>query len=437
MTQEKVKAGYWSIATQKHLKQFQIDSAGLSHFGSINTAGKAGRFLGIVRGNGVIQDMNKLVQMAGTVGINSRHELEMIILPTLAEASNKQIELIRDTTGKITGLAEYVFTNSKVLEISGQLFENLYPNECEFVTIETMDETKKIPYLQSDLTQLLVRQGYSEENVSLAYALQKQFKLIQMFEKSKSEERIISNEYVWGENSHKIAHAVSRLEIDDRQNLKEIIEMIQRTQGFPLEQLPVQSVELLTLAKKIGMINPTTVISTRGFQKDFGFSSNLIGGNLYSDDILDDVKLLLASIRFGENYTQYTTINDPEKFLNKLIDSGDIGPHDANATDYTLLEKKGIVKVVTKTKYNSFTGVSRTGSCLELIRKDVAEEALKIIKSPDYNFQTDSDITDFTSMMDASSFLTPEELRIRLGESPEHIQEVEEHAVRVLRGELL
>ncbi|MBS4193218.1 hypothetical protein KHA94_24300 [Bacillus sp. FJAT-49705] len=436
-TQEKIKAGYWSIATQKHLKQFQVDSAGLSNFGSINIAGKAGRFLGVIRGNGVIENMEKLVQMANTVGINSKHELEMIILPYLAKASDKQIELIKDTTGSITGVAEYVFTNSKVLEISGQLFDNLSPNAFELVTVETMDETKKIPYLQSELTQLLVEQGYSEKDISLAYALQKQFKLIQMFEKSKSQERIISNEYVWGANSQKIALAISGLEIEGRQTLKEIIEIIQRTQGYPLEKLPVQSNEFLNLAKKIGMINPTTIVSRRGFQKDFGFSSDLIGANLNNDDILDDVKLLLASIRFGENYTPHSTINDPERFLNKLINSGDIGPHDANATDYTLLEKKGIVKVVTKTKFNYYTGRARTGSCLELIRKDVAEEALKIIKSPDYNFQTDSDITDFSSMIETGSFLTPEESRIRLGESPEHVQEVEEHAVRLLRGELL
>lgn len=92
------------------------------------------------------------------------------------------------------------------------------------------------------------------------------------------------------------------------------------------------------------MINPTTIVSTRGLQKDFGFSTNLLQPENYNNDILDDVKLLLASIRFGENYTPYSTINDPEKFLTKLIDSGDIGPHDANKTDYTLLEKRVLLE---------------------------------------------------------------------------------------------
>ncbi|MFC5591555.1 hypothetical protein ACFPRA_21965 [Sporosarcina soli] len=432
-----IKAGYWSIATQKHLKQFTIDSPGIGNFGNLSTAGKAGRFLGAIRGNQVIDNIHKLEQMANSVGISSRAELEMIILPYLVSASDQKIELIKDVTGKVTGIAEYLFTNSAVLEISGQLFENLSPTPEEIVTVETMDETKKIPYLQNELTEFLVNKGHSEENINLSYALQKQFKLIQMFNKSKSSEPIISNEYVWGGNSEKIAMAISGLQTEGRHSLKEIIEIIQQSQGYPLEKLPKEAEELLLLAKKVGMINPTTIISSRGMRKEFGFSSNLIGQHLHDDDILDDVKLLLASIRFGENYTPYSTINDPERFLKKLIESGDIGPHDANATDYTLLEKKGIVRVVNKTKFNYYTGRNRTGACLELIRKDVAEEALKIIKSPNYNFQSDSEITDFSSMIDTGSFLSPEESRIRLGEMPEHVREVEEHAVRVLRGELL
>lgn len=222
-SEEKVKLGYWSISTQKHLKQFAVDSPGIGQLGNLNITGKAGRLLGVIRGNGVIDNFQKLEQMANSVGINSRAELEMIILPSLAKASDQQIELIQDVTGKINGVAEYVFTNSKVLEISGQLFENLNPNHLERITIETMDETKKIPYLESELTQKLVTQGFSEKDVSLTYALQKQFKLIQMYDKSKSQERIISNEYVWGKNSEKIALAVSGLQIEGRQSLKEII----------------------------------------------------------------------------------------------------------------------------------------------------------------------------------------------------------------------
>lgn len=435
--QVRIKSGYWSVATQKHLKQFTAESTGLGKLGSLNLAGKVGRFLGVIRGNSVITDMRKLEQMANNVGIISKAELVKFILPELEQASDKQIELIRDATGEITGITEYVLDNSEVLAISGQVLDNLYPSDVERIAIETLDETKKIPYLQGELYQLLTKKGYKESDISLAIALQTQYKLLQSFNKTKSQELIISNEYVWGPNHKKIAMAVSNLDFGDRQSLKEIIEVIQKTQGYPLDKLSKHAGDILLLAKKTGMINPTTIVSSRGFQKEFGFSSNLLDVDSYNDDILDDVKLLLASIRFGEHYTPFSTITDPEKFLSKLINYGDVGPHGANATDYTLLEKKGIVRVKIKTKYNSYYRTSRTGPCLELVRKDVAEEALRIIRNPDYTLKLDSEDTDIGSMMDTGYYMSPEEGRIRLGESPEHMREVEEHCCRLLRGELL
>ena len=149
-----------------------------------------------------------------------------------------------------------------------------------------------------------------------------------MVNKSKHSDPIISNEYVWGYNHDKIALAVSSLGITEKETLKQIIAKIQGHQGIPMEWLPKEAEEIIKTAKRTGMINPTSIISNRGIQKEFGFSSKLleVDNLMYNDDILDDVKLLLASIRFGENYTEYSTITDPVKFLSKLLNTGFIGP---------------------------------------------------------------------------------------------------------------
>lgn len=432
---DRIKNGYWSVATQKHLKVFRNETTGLGQLGNLNTSGKVGRLLGAIRGNNQITNLLKLESMANNVGIQSKAELIMMILPILEKASDGRIELIRDKVGEVTGIAEYMFENTHVLEIAGQVFENLHPTDIERVVVSTMDETKKIPYLKSELMDMLMKIGYNEQNINLSLALQSNFNLIQILNKTKSLEPIISNEYVWGLNHEKIAMAVSTLEIGQRENLKDIIEMIQGSQGFPLEELSKESNSILQLAKKVGMINPVKILSTRGFDKEFGFSANLMQHDIYNDDILDDVKLFLASIRFGENYTLISRINDAKDFLNSLIRNGNIGPHIANSTDYTMLEKSGIVRVVTKTK-PSYYGGTRTGPCLELLRKDVAEEALKIISSPDYKINVDLDITDFGSLMDVGSSITPEEMRIFMGQSTESSQVIEDHALRMLRGEL-
>jgi len=432
----KLKAGYWAIATQKHLQEFKTYSPNLNKFDTLNIAGKTGRLLGVIRGNGKIENMLKLEAMANTVGI-SPSELNLIVLPKLEKDSDKQVELIRDSDGTITGVSEYVFDNRSVLEIAGQVFENSNPSEIQRISIETMDETKKVPYLQNELTELLCEKGFNEKNIISALTFQEQFKLVQKLNKTKNP--IISNEYVWGPNNKKIAMAFGNIDFCKKQNLKNVIEIIRNNQGYPIDKLPNIDTDLMFLAKKTGMINPITIVSSRGFDKDFAFCPNMLEPLTYNDDILDDVKLLLASIRFGENYTNYSKINDSIKFLESLIKYGDIGPHDANSTDYTLLEKKGIVRVVntTKSRWSIYSNgyVQKKGYYLQLIRKDVAKEALKILKSPEYNIKSDVEICSYESVVDTGTFITAEENRIHLAESPEHVQEAEDYLCRALRDE--
>lgn len=114
---DKVKAGYWAVATQKHLKVFRADSCNIDEFDNLDLSGKAGMFLGTIRGNGTITNINKFEKMANTVGIKPR-ELRTIILPEIEKYSDKKIEILRSSTGDIEGIQEYIFSNKEVLEIS-------------------------------------------------------------------------------------------------------------------------------------------------------------------------------------------------------------------------------------------------------------------------------------------------------------------------------
>ncbi|AWS27212.1 hypothetical protein CYK73_15255 [Clostridium perfringens] len=434
---DKVKAGYWSVATQKHLKVFRADSCNIDEFDNLDLSGKAGMFLGTIRGNGTITNINKIEKMANTVGIKPR-ELRTIILPEIEKYSDKKIEILRSSTGDIEGIQEYIFSNKEVLEISGNIFENQNSRAIERITIETMDKTKKIPYLENEIKDILIKDGFKEKDVEIALQLQNQFKLINILQKGKSNEKIISNEYIWGSNHEKIALAVSNLDMENRNELGDIISVIQNSQGYPIEKLNTIDNNLIKLAKKTGMIDPTTIISSRSIRKEFGFTPNLIDGLEFEDDILDDLKLFLASIRFGENYTQHTTIIDPEAFLKSLIRNGEIGPHDANACDYTLLEKKGIVKVEKKSKYNHYLGRNREGYFLKLIKDDVAKKALEIIKNPKYSINIEhNNQTNYDIINNTGNYLSPEEVRINIGKSPEIVAEAEAYLTSVLRDETI
>lgn len=423
--------GFWSIAARKHLKEFVDYSDNGDIFDRLNVAGKTGLFLGTIRGNKQLDNIKKIEKMASQVGIKPI-ELHKIILPQLEESSDKKIEIHRDSLGNATGIEEYVFDTQSTLEITGKVFEDLNPTDKEIITVNTLEETKKVPYTQNEITEIMVQKGFKENDINISLDIADQFKLIRKV--AKKNDPIISNEYIWGSNNQRIALAVGELGKIQKDSLGITIGEIQNCQGIPYENLTIADKKLFDLAKKIGMINPIKIVTNRNVNKEFEFtqSTNWLPA---SEDIFDDVRLLLASIRFGENYTQYSTIYSAQKFLSAWIRNGEVGPHDANSTDYIMLEKKGIAKVVYKSKqkwgYNGY--YNATGYYLELVKEDVAREALKFING--IIEENDLSIDDYNQIAKSSNYYSAEEQRVRMGDVPESSKEADEYIQRILRDE--
>lgn len=423
--------GFWSIAARKHLKEFVDYSDNGDIFDRLNVAGKTGLFLGTIRGNKQLDNIKKIEKMASQVGIKPI-ELHRIILPQLEESSDKKIEIHRDSLGNVTGIEEYVFDTQSTLEITGKVFEDLNPTDKEIITVNTLEETKKVPYTQNEITEIMVQKGFKENDINISLDIADQFKLIRKV--AKKNDPIISNEYIWGSNNQRIALAVGELGKIQKDSLGITIGEIQNCQGIPYENLTIADKKLFDLAKKIGMINPIKIVTNRNVNKEFEFtqSTNWLPA---SEDIFDDVRLLLASIRFGENYTQHSTIYSAQKFLSAWIRNGEVGPHDANSTDYIMLEKKGIAKVVYKSKqkwgYNGY--YNATGYYLELVKEDVAREALKFING--IIEENDLSIDDYNQIAQSSNYYSAEEQRVRMGDVPESSKETDEYIQRILRDE--
>ena len=435
---DKKVEGYWSIAAQKHLKGFTTDSVGLDEYDNIDLAGKAGRFIGAIRGNSNITSIRKIEKIGNTVGIKPK-ELHKIILPQIEKVTEGKIELLRDSTGDITGIAEYVFTNEEVISLTGEVFESLSPSNIEYATIETLDYTKRVPYLMSEIYDVLNKSGYKDDEIEAAVSLQEQFKIIQKLDKLNKSDPIVSNEYIWGINHEKIAYALGQISINEKQSIKQMIEDVQTYQGISTEDMRHMQQQLYQLAIKIGMLNPVRIVSNRGLEKDFVFCSNILQPFTQNDDIMDDVKVLLASIRFGEKYTEYSTIQHPSKFLRALLNNDTVGPHSANLTDYILLEKKGIVTVVedSKTRWGCYGPYTRSGPCLKLIKKDVAQKALEIIENADYVYNDSNDQITADCFGDTGNYMNAEEIRVRLADTPTGVNEAQELLNMALRDETI
>lgn len=441
MSDEQVKKeGYWSIASQKHLKEYKTDCPNIEELGEIGVAGKAGILMGVIRGNGKIENIQKIEKMGTQAGITSKYELHNTILPLIEEASEKQIELIRNNLDEIIGLEENVFDTDTIFNITGKLFEKLKPSDVQRIAITTMDETKKVPYLHDELLEKVSKLGFKEREIELALKLEEQFKMLRRLEQGGGAEDIYSNEYVWGKDNIKISRALAALKAIDRKELSQIIDAIQGCQGLPMEQISSNNKEIVVLAKKIGMIDSIQIATERKINHEFAFSPNMLEPITSKDDIFDDVKLLLASIRFGEYYTDFSTIYDAERFLKSWIINGEIGPHTANKTDYIMLERKGIVKVEKKSKirHGIYGAYEAEGYYLKLVKKDIAREALKYIEST--KGKTNNILNEskgFSSFEDVITYRSPEAQRMMLGETTQPIRELDVYMQQILRDEFI
>lgn len=74
---------------------------------------------------------------------------------------------------------------------------------------------------------------------------------------------------------------------------------------------------------------------------------------------------------------------------------------------------------------------------LKLLRRDVAEAALRIITDANFVIGSQPEVTDFSALTDVNVSFSPEELRMHMAESTESSKELEDYSLRVLRNELL
>lgn len=97
------------------------------------------------------------------------------------------------------------------------------------------------------------------------------------------------------------------------------------------------------------------------------------------DDAFDLAKAFVSSITYGMTKSSYTRgkIQMVDALLSALVRGESVGPVQAISEDYKLLELKGVVKVSQGSKKG------RTGPMLELLKIEVGELALQVIRQGD------------------------------------------------------
>ena len=402
----------------------------------LGAALKAGRFMEFaerIRRRGSELSHNQIIIFANWVGLDE-NDLRLVVLPTLKQVGVLDYLIVDE---KIS-IDEYVGVSASFLNQVASTWEALRPSVTERCALESIELATAAPLCESDHYAALEVMGFSAEVRATALAALRLIGMVQRVQPSPSDEFIIYNEYVWRNGVVPIARFLASLPTNEREVLTSISTHVMKQPGVSLSQFGSIDPKLISTARKVGFLDVTRVVTGRGNETLFTFSSTLESGlPITSTDVLHERKLFVAHILFGHRNAPYTTgrIQQPLVLVKALLREGEVGPATAINSDYPLLESHGIVKV----KQSSIRG----RAYLSLVKPDVVKESLPLLEAALGDTLETNEKQSINSLWLPGSFKGPEDDRRNLPISSDAeaelfkgtIKQLREEAGKVIRGE--
>ncbi len=337
-------------------------------------AGKAGILLSAISSNNQVTVNNdRLTVLAKAANINTTFEL-----PKLIEVLQQQ-QLI-DTVGG--GIAVLGVTTAKTLQHTSDIFDALAPGSTEVATIALAELASLEPVLAGHVAVELAdsyQLGRAEIGQLMSDA--EQIGFVDAEKLSPGETLLFNGNLFRRETTRKIKAVLDSLTSAEQSKLNELTETLKKQACVDTDF----ATRLLgePLFKKVTAIGLFDISVVSNSTEDVGFLTLPSAFSKYSNSMVDDAfdlaKAFVSSVTYGMTKSSYARgqIQMVDALLSALVRGESVGPVNAIAQDYKVLELKGVVEVKTGTKKG------RTGPMLRLLKTEVGELALQAIRQGD------------------------------------------------------
>ncbi len=355
-----------------------------------------------------------------------RRQLLAIILPALKAADVIEFRLEGD---ELVHVEEYVGLTGRLIEQSVRVLEQLGPSDHERALLHSVEVASWAPLTQAQHLEQLGRRGFGDDMSAAGLQHALAAGVNQRVASPELRENVVFNPYVWGSGQVPIAGFLRSLPPAEREALLGICEQASDRPGLALPTLTGGSPATVNSARKVGLLQASTVKSTGGFgaSQTYVFSPLLESEDdkLLTTEALHQRKLFVAHILFGKEMAQTGRgrVQNPVVLVNALLNRGSVGPASNIATDYHLLEAQGIVRVEQTSGGRAY---------LNLVKREIAEGGLAWLRRT-----TDDDNSgtpELKLLRSPGGFVTPEQDRRSLGDQGE-ADEIARSAVLRLREE--
>lgn len=311
------------------------------HFKRTVKVAKITRLAANISGFEVIRPIDRLEMMALELGIDP-DSLRHSILPAMQDLD--LIDLHRDNTGKIDRVEERVPRVTKLLDSTGQYWNETDPTPIETAGIASLSMTSLTPMPLSKLQMSLGELDKNDFQILLDCG--RSGKFLDSYT-SISGESIIYSPTIWGNRSDDILKLYSKLKPEQRTELETLSEKIRSYPGTPIEWITNPS-PMLGQALGSGFLEKCSTVTENGTTNDFLFF-NTPKFKLKSSglpDPFDKVGAVISAVRRGEHFASVTRIRNPTLLLQRLLERGSLSPHSEARDEYGMLEIHGVLKTV-------------------------------------------------------------------------------------------
>ncbi|MFC8751459.1 hypothetical protein [Pseudomonas oryzihabitans] len=337
-------------------------------------AGKAGILLSAISSNNQVTVNNdRLTVLAKAANINTTFEL-----PKLIEVL-KQQQLI-DTSGG--GISVLGVTTAKTLQHTSDIFDALTPGSTEVATIALAELASLEPVL-ADHVAVELADSYQLGKAEIGQLMSdaEQIGFVDAEKLSPGETLLFNGNLFRRETTRKIKAVLDSLTSAEQSKLNELTETLKKQACVDTDFASKLLGE--PLFKKVTAIGLFDISVVSNSTEDVGFLTLPSAFSKYSNSMVDDAfdlaKAFVSSVTYGMTKSSYARgqIQMVDALLSALVRGESVGPVNAIAQDYKVLELKGVVEVKTGTKKG------RTGPMLRLLKTEVGELALQAIRQGD------------------------------------------------------
>jgi hypothetical protein len=375
-----VERGAWIIAAYKVIADCNSDDPAFDSFEALIKAARAGELFSAIRSLGTVssdkfEKFRKLARLKPTPAREILIEAEK--LGAIDIAWSKDSARVADSVRFREGSKE------RVLETVGQLFPLLRPSSVELAVLELLSRTLVLPHAIGELKSELTAKGYDEGTVDVAISFVTEVGLLGQTVETESGSVLLFNPHTFESNAKDAFKVLNALPPTERQAALDALAFIKDNPGVPLPAGTDKKV-VQTLIK-VGIVDYSKITTMTTSGAAYFTTAPYIwdvfdstAGTPVSADLIDDAKLFLNSLRYGQFFStpDRGKIIDPWWIVNALVRDGAIAvqkPVRAIGQDYPLALSRGIINVVESPRHAGRFS-------MELVKTDVAEAVRDVLQ---------------------------------------------------------